>query len=126
MASLANETKTSAGGGGGSGGGRKKLQRRDSYSLETAEINNIANLDISFVENIHVEAPSSTIEGLEAAKILKISILKLEKAQGADPLLIAPIITPANLQRILRARKFNHEEALELAEATVNWRVDER
>ena len=55
MASLANETKTSAGGGGGSGGGRKKLQRRDSYSLETAEINNIANLDISFVENIHVE-----------------------------------------------------------------------
>ena len=126
MASLANETKTPAGGGGGSGGGRKKLQRRDSYSLETAEINNIANLDISFVENIHVEAPSSTIEGLEAAKILKISILQLEKAQGADPLLIAPIITPANLQRILRARKFNQEEALELAEATVNWRVDER
>jgi hypothetical protein len=120
MASLATneETKTS--------GKRKKLQRRDSYSLETAEINKIANLDLAFEEDIHVQAPPTTPEGLEAANVLKALILNLDKVKTADHSLVAPVIIPANLQRILRARKFNQEEALELAEATVLWRLEER
>lgn len=104
----------------------KVLKRRDSFSMETAEIDQIANMDLAFDENIHVQAPPPSESDLAAAVILKTAILNLDKVKASDPLIIAPITTPANLQRILRARKFDQADALYLAEETVDWRIDER
>jgi hypothetical protein len=103
---------------------KTQLKRRDSFSLETAEINRIANLDVSFTENIHVQAPLPSKNDLEAAIILKEAILALDIVKGLEKdliFLIAPVVEPANLQRILRARKFVQEDALSLAQETVNW-----
>ena len=104
----------------------KVLKRRDSFSMETADIDQIANMDLAFDENIHVQAPPPSESDLAAAVILKTAILNLDKVKASDPLIIAPITTPANLQRILRARKFDQADALYLAEETVDWRIDER
>jgi hypothetical protein len=104
-----------------------KIKRRDSFSLETKEIDRIANMDLSFIENIHVRAPPVNEEELVAAENLKQAIMNLKQVIACDDLdLIAPVISPANLQRILRARKYNHSDALELAEATVVWRIERR
>ena len=104
-----------------------KIKRRDSFSLETAEIDRIANMDLCFSEKIHVSAPPASKEDRAAATTLKQAILHLDEVEACtQPDLLLPLLTPANLQRILRARKFNQEDALELAKATVVWRLESR
>ena len=101
--------------------------RRDSFSLETTEMNRLANMNLSFTENIHVRAPPTDHKAIAAAHLLKQAILQLQPVQSCtNHQLLAPIVAPANLQRILRARKFIQVDALELARETIEWRLNER
>ena len=61
-----------------------------------------------------------------AAAVLKAGILAQEAANGAEQEVLKPLLEPNNLQRILRARKFDAAESLELAVQILEWRIKER
>lgn len=107
-------------------GSKVKERRRSSFSLEDNEVDRIAAMGVSFIEEIHVSAPVPDEEALRSAKKLESAIMETKEATDAIPEVLEPILEPANLQRILRARKFNHDEALELALQILKWRKKER
>jgi hypothetical protein len=103
-----------------------KARRRSSFSHEVDEVDRIAALGVSFIEEVHVSSPVPDEKAVKAAATLKAAILGLEDAADAGQEVLAPLLAPANLQRILRARKFAAAESLELATQCLQWRIKER
>jgi hypothetical protein len=108
------------------GAAREKERRRSSFSHADDEVERIAALGVSFYEEVHVSAPVPDARALEAAAALKAAILAREDAASAGQEVLKPLLDPDNLQRILRARKFNAEDSLELAVQILEWRLKER
>ena len=83
-------------------------------------------MGVSFIEEIHVSSPMPDASALASADALRSSVMALDEAKSAPREVIAPLVEPANLQRILRARKFDAKESLELASQILTWRIKER
>ena len=100
-------------------------------SLEETAARLLESHGMVFDPCIHIGAPPASEDALAAASELRAAVESLAAATGSaeqhppwSAAALASVLEPANLQRILRARKFDMPKALQLAAKTVTWRTE--